>query len=213
MTWEEPIAHQTAIAGMVVDGRTGQALAGVDVLLTAMPAIFSDRLKLKALQYPHWDNLNERPDRTFTRADGGFRFLDLPDGEYTLRLSMPGARHRYGPTEKSFTVARNLHGKIDSAISAIPLPPTAVAGQIFGAGSSGGEPLPLFMAEVRVSGTGERAFTGGDGIYYLTGVEVGSRVLEITAHGYVSPAGMNTDVVIKVGEISLKDFTLDPTAT
>src|SRR5262245_11383861 len=107
MIWEEPIRHQVALCGIAVDGRTAQPLGGVEVRISAMPQSFADRLKLKALQYPRWDKLDERPDRTVTRSDGGFRFLDLPDGDYTLKLTLPGALHRYGPVEKTFTVARD----------------------------------------------------------------------------------------------------------
>jgi hypothetical protein len=210
MSWEEPIHHQVAICGVAVDGRTGQVLPGVQVRIIAMPASFSDRLKLKALQHARWEKLEERPDRTFTRADGSFRFLDLPDGEYRLAFSLRGAPHRYGPAQKSFTVARDRSGKITAAITSIALAPTGIAGQVLGASSDGGAPLPLVMAEVRVAGSGEQTWTGQDGQYYLTGVETGSRILQVTAHGYALPAGTQLTVDIKVGEIGIKDITLDP---
>lgn len=35
--------------------------------------------------------MTERPDRTTTGADGHFHFMDLPNGDYEIRVTAPGA--------------------------------------------------------------------------------------------------------------------------
>jgi hypothetical protein len=176
----ETIRHQVAIAGQVTDAQTGKVMNGVRVEITAAPAAFTDFLNFRKIQFGQsWETMAERPDRTNTMADGAFRLLDLPDGQYKLTASLPGAGSRYGAADAVVTVTRDAQGKITRAAAQIALPPTTIKGRITGQGAGA-----LQMAEVRVKGSGERAFSDAQGQYLLVGVEAGARTVLVSAQGF-----------------------------
>lgn len=85
-TWSswEILRHQAAICGRVVNER-GERVRGVKVNIVLMPEVFLTRVSVAAsAAEKKWDDLDERLDRTMTRVDGIFYFLDLPAGQYTL---------------------------------------------------------------------------------------------------------------------------------
>jgi len=102
------ISRQVAIAGLVRNAQTCQGIAGVRVEITGMPAKFQAKIDLLAQLYgADWERRKERPDRTQTRPDGYFYFLDLPDGDYTLSANWLQAGTRYGSAELQKTVSRD----------------------------------------------------------------------------------------------------------
>jgi len=176
----ETIRHQVVIAGLVADAQTGKGMDGVRVEITDAPAAFMDFLKFRKIQFGQsWETMAERPDRTNTMADGAFRLLDLPDGQYKLTASLPVAGSRYGAADAVVTVARDAQGKIIRAAAQIALPPTTIKGRITGQGAGA-----LQMAEVRIKGSGERDFSDAQGQYLLVGVEAGARTVLISAQGF-----------------------------
>lgn len=176
----EPTRHQVAIAGDVTDAEAGAAIGRARVEITAGPAAFTDRLALRATRHQdRWAAMDERLDRTRTAADGHFHFLDLPDGDYSLAASLPGSGTRYGTAQAQATVSRDAKGNITMATADMALPPTALKGQI--ADQASGD--PVLMAEVRMKGSGERAFSDGEGRYLLTGLEAGERTVVVFASG------------------------------
>jgi hypothetical protein len=141
-TWEE-VRHRVALAGQVTDAQTGKAVVGAQVRISAAPPAFVGR-----------------PDRSDTAADGSFHFLDLPAGQYTLTVSLPGAGSRYGTAQGQVTVTDNA-----LAAASFVLPPTTVKGTINGA-PQGKPPVPLASASVRVQGNrpgGRQSDAGGLG--------------------------------------------------
>lgn len=82
-----------SIGGVIADATTGRQLDGATVQLEPPPGgAFARWLAIYRLQYPQtWDELLERPDRTQSRADGSFRFLDLsPDATpYVVSAALP----------------------------------------------------------------------------------------------------------------------------
>lgn len=171
----EATRHQVAIAGQVTDRQTGRAIQGSQVTITAGPAAYTRWLDLHLLANP-----TERPHVTRTAADGHFHYLDLPDGQYTLVASLPGAGSRYGTASAQVTITRDAEGNIVRAAANLSLPPTTIKGQV--ADSVSGE--AVVMAQLRVKASGEPAFTNAQGHYLLAGVETGSRTLLVSAKGY-----------------------------
>ena len=176
----EAIRHQVAIAGQVTDAQTGKSLDGARLGITAAPAAFTDFLKLRQIQFGEsWETMAERPDRTNSNADGSFRLLDLPDGQYKLTASLPGAGSRYAAADATVTVSRDGQGKIVRGMAQIALPPTTIKGRITSQGAGA-----LHMAEVRVKGSGERTFSDAQGQYMLAAVEAGVRTVIVSAQGF-----------------------------
>jgi len=173
--WEES-RLRVAVAGRVADEATGRAVAGARVEVVEFPAAFRDALAFAARAHgAGWDALPRRPDRTVTAADGTFFLAGLPDGRYVLRASTPGEGSRRGVARATVRVA---DGRAEGS-AVFALPRTTLQGTVTDAAGE-----PVGMAEVRVRGSGERAFTGGDGRYVLAGVEAGERTLEVRARGH-----------------------------
>jgi Carboxypeptidase regulatory-like domain len=174
--------HKIAIAGRVLDAATNKPLSGADVLLLAVPDAVTQRLKIMASVYGRkWERMPDRPDRTRSRPDGLFYFLDLPDGDYTLQISLPSSGKRFGKLEMPAKVSRDAAGNVKFVLLRCALPPTLVKGKVTGPGQEAGVPL----ARIRVRGSGERAFTDAQGEYMVAGIEPGKkRTLQVSAQGY-----------------------------
>lgn len=151
----EPTRHQVAIAGRVTDAQTGKPIAQAEVQIAGRPGCIR------------------------TAADGHFHYLDLPAGNYTLDACLPGAGSRYGTGQVQVTVSHD-GDNITLASADITLAPTTLKGQVTDQGSGD----PVVMAEVRIKGSGERAFSDGQGHYLLTGLEAGQRTVQASAQGY-----------------------------
>lgn len=201
--------HQAALAGKVIDALTRLPVSGVTVSITAMPPTFSRWLSARALQHgASWERLSLRPDRVRTAEDGGFCFVDLPDGAYTLSFALAHAGHRYGPVQRALSVTRNAQGLVQGPLHEVPLPPTGARGQIKGLVQGTATVLPL--ARVRVKDSGEQAYADAEGRFFLTGVEPGTRTLVISASGFQPTTAQ---AVITEGSITaLTTLVLNPTS-
>jgi hypothetical protein len=197
------VRRRVAIAGCVVDAGTGKPLASAEVRVVAMPQTFQKWLQFAALPYgERWSKMLERPDRTWTRPDGLFYFMDVPDGKYGLQAAMPGSGSRFGKVEEPATVSRDAEGNIKMAFVKFALPPTLVKGRVAGAGQEAG----VALARVRVKGSGERGFTDSQGHYMVAGIEPGKRTLLVSAQGYRTESQIFT--LKEPGDSQTLDFTL-----
>ena len=196
--------RQVALAGRVVDGVNGKPLAGARVTIVTMPSLFKKKLEIDAIRYgKQWAAMNERADRTHTREDGLFYFLDLPDGKFGLSVSLSRPGMRYGPAEETASVARDAKGGIAKLVFMdLVLHPTVLKGRITGTGHKSG----IAMAEVRVKGSGEHTFSDAQGQYLLPGIEPGKRTVLVFAQGYRDISHAVT--IAKVGESQTLNFTL-----
>lgn len=177
----EQVRHQVAIVGRVTDAQTGGSIAGALVTITNAPS----------------------PQKTLTAADGHFHFLDLPDGQYTLTTTLPGAGSCYGTAQVTVVVARDAQGNIKMASADMALPSTTVKGQITGQSNA-----PVVMAQVRVKGSGEQTFSDAHGRYLLNALETGSRTVLVTAQGYQSAS--QTVQITQPGSVQTLNFALVP---
>jgi hypothetical protein len=208
----QPTHHQVAIAGIVSDAQTGEMIHRALVEMIQMPESFQQGLTLKAMQHGvQWANLPERPDRTYTTKDGTFYFIDLPDGDYTLQVSLPGAGTRYRTVQAAVKVARN-QDLIQRATAAIALLPTSIRGII-----TNSDKEPIVMANVRVEGSSASTFSDSEGKYLLTGLEVWQRspnrpadqppkpLVTVSAPGYQP---ISQGVWLSQGDVKTLDFKL-----
>ena len=199
----EGIRHLVAIAGRVTDAATGQPLAGAQVAITAAPQAFTDRLTLAALAAGGgWAALVERPDRTLTRADGSFYFVEaLPDGAYQLSARLPAAGARLGPGAFRHRGARRAGRAEAGARGAALTERRQVSGTV-----QGPDQKPVLLAEVRMVGSGERALSDAAGAYRLLAVEPGARTVEATASG-CRPLSQTVELA-QPGSVSTLAFVL-----
>lgn len=203
----EQVRHQVAIGGRVMDAATRKAISGARVSITEMPPALKGVLERKSIQYgSRWAAMLERPDRTATAPDGLFYFLDLPAGKYTLTALLPGSGKRYGSGHGAATVSMDANRNVKMAFVEIVLQPTTVQGKVTGASHKAG----VVMAEVRVKGSGERAFSDAQGQYLLGAVEPGKRTIMVFAQGY--RAVSKSVILAAPGALETLNFALVPEA-
>ena len=175
--------HRVAVGGRVTNSETGLPIYGAEVAITESPEAFKQKLQSASrLHDKRRAAMADRPDRTRTRDDGLFYFLDLPDGNYSFAASLPGSGKRFGLAQQKATVSRDDKGNTKIAFVNFSLQPTAVKGKITGPRHKSG----VVLAEVRVKSSGERTFTDERGQYTVAGIEPGKRVLLVSAQGYRS---------------------------
>lgn len=166
------VQRRVALAGWVTDGETGKSIEGASVAITAMPAAFE-----RVLRYA---SKTEPLDRTQTREDGSFFFVDLPDGEYTCNISAPRTGRRYAASQVTATVSRDHQGNLKMTTVKAALQPTTIKGKVTGSNHKTG----VVLAQVRVKGSGEQTYTDAQGKFVLVGIEPGTRTVQIFAQGY-----------------------------
>ena len=114
------IRRQVAIGGRIVD-KAEKPIAAAKISITAFPKEFEQKLTVAAtaarICRPETD---VRPDRMLSRPDGIYFFLDLPDGEYTLKASSPGTG---GEETKKARVSRDKDGNVKKARADFKLHP------------------------------------------------------------------------------------------
>jgi carboxypeptidase family protein len=195
------VRGQPAIVGTVRDAVTGRPLGGARVEITGA-ARFEQWLQTKAL--PHgaqWSELEERPDRVRTAADGRFLFVDLPAGRYRLVATLPDAGTRYGAAHENARVPGEVTPDVPSV--ELALPPTTLAGTVKGPRS-----IPVALARVTVEGSGESTLTDDAGAFALIGLETGSRSLRAEGRGF-APSSRRVKVATP-GAKKTADLKLGP---
>jgi len=110
--------HQVAIGGRVVD-ESDKPVAGTEVTITVMPEEFQRKIASAAgVAERGWELSDQRLDRSFTKADGIYFFLDLPSGKYTVK----GVDKRSGTqAEQTVSVSWDKDGKVQMAVADLKL--------------------------------------------------------------------------------------------
>ena len=217
------ISHpQVAIAGRVLDGKTDKPISGAIVEIKEMPKKFETILSLKKLQYgAQWEKMSDRVDRKITASDGAFYFVDLPEGDYRLKASLPSGGTRYREKEQPVHVSSAIENVIPTtpkdivkeiiptSITKIVLEPTGIEGTI----SDVNPPKKAIVgAKVQIEGSRENTFSNQDGKYSLLALDAspsGQRTVNliVSATGYQE---VSQSLEIKQGEvISDQNFSLE----
>src|SRR5258708_33867046 len=126
--------------GKVVGAVSQKPVADAEVMLTKMRAGLEKTLERLA-QYAgsEWDTRTQRPDRTRSRADGLYYFLDLPDGDYEICALLPNCGRRYGEVRQKKKVPRgDLNKSGQKALKGmwlgLAIPPTLKRGGLHDSG-------------------------------------------------------------------------------
>lgn len=216
------LCAEVSIAGCVIDKETRLPIQGARVTVESQDKAFREWRRLKRLAHgDRWNDLLERPDQTWSRADGHFHFLDLPEGTYTLTASLPRAGARYGIAEignvKVPPVSADTAGASDiypqDAYQKLELPSTAIKGTVTfqeAQGSGKTKCVPVFMAEVKIQGARERILTDIDGKYLLAGLEWhkdGKYTVTVAARGYQHE---QEELTVRKYDAEERNFILKP---
>ena len=150
----------------------------------------------------------QRIDQTRSQGDGVFTFVDLPPGDYLLRVSVPEMGSRYGTVETDPAHPVQVQpapdvGPVTVAEINILLPPTRIHGTITQAGN--GNPLPA--ARLHLLGDTTVVKTDADGRYELTRQLAGTPALKVTAPRFQPDTRR---LALAAGDDCVADFALQP---
>jgi hypothetical protein len=193
--------HRVALAGVVTDAVTSQSVADAVVSIANAPKAFESWLGVYATRFgAAWSGMTERPDRTRSRRDGLFYFLDLPDGDYELTVAAPSFGSRYGVAGSTVKVVGKELPRYEIQWTNVSLPPTTIQGCV------SSKKINIGFAQVQIQGSGESVFSDDMGRYVLAGIEPGKRTLMVSAQGYKPFA--EQIVIAKPGDRNTKDVQL-----
>ena len=180
--------HSVAIGGQVTDAISGKPVAGAEIWITKSPEAYQRRLEVRGREFGEaWNDMRTRPDRTVSRPDGLFYFLDLPEGEYEVTISAPyvprahssaNFGRRYGPETKTVKVARDGKKNYVPDWAIVSLSPTGIQGSLKSGKANVG------YAQVQMQPGGKSTWTDSAGQFEFTGIEPGQYTLLINARGY-----------------------------
>lgn len=199
------IRHAVSIVGTVTDALSHAPIVGALIEITAGPPAFEARRAALDAD-PALQQAAERPDRRLSRADGSYFFLDLPAGDYTLKVSAPRLGTRYGTASLApvhMAEARDEGQRLAPVHVDAALPPTRIRGQVTRSDSG----QPVAGAKVRLRGDNRVALTDGDGRYLLSDLVAGAPTVEVSAKHF---AGAALPVDLKAGQEQVMDIGLKP---
>jgi hypothetical protein len=177
---------------------------GAIVKLVKMPETLKQKLAMQALRYgSEWEMLPQRLDRTLSRGDGSFYFLDLPAGNYQLTAHLPNSGTRYGVVKSSVIKVTETQIKAHNAIASMTLnlPATGIIGKV-----TTSDNYPVMMAKIQVPSSHEFTFSDDRGNYQLRGLEVARNcIVNVSANGYVLAS---KTVRLMRGQVQTVDFQL-----
>lgn len=201
----ESSRHQVALAGTITDSVTGKPMRQALVEILLGPAAHQAKVDILARD-PAWLLRNERFDRTHTRGDGLFFFIDLAPGDYTLRVSAPQLGTRYGVIEAGpFTVqtGRDANGRVRVAQADVTLAPTLIQGQVI----RGDNSQAVAGAQVRLRGDTHIVVTAADGQYRLLDIVASKLTVEVSAANFQTA---QRTVNLAAGQARTVNITLQP---
>lgn len=188
----EEVHHRVAIAGKVTDAILTKQNVRDNFVPDAVVQIENRIVRGKPLQ-------------TVTHTDGSFVFIDLPVGQYFLKVSVPGAGSRYGTVTVEVTVSAQASDRpvpLDTKAN-VQLLPTHLTGLVKRSDNN----QAIANASVQIIGSKTQTLTNRDGHYLLTGIQAGNPTVQVSADGF---ATAKQKVSLTVGQATNQDFSLSP---
>jgi hypothetical protein len=189
----EEIRHTVVIAGTVTNAINGQRLS--DAVVELLGSNLHIQTGVDGSFYLIGDQLTEPvklPTWLSKIQDGFFYFMDLPPGEYTLKVSAPNLGSRYEPSKEQKVTVPNLQLNVQ-------LSPTQLVGQV--KGSDNVNTIPNALVQLRGSET--QTFTDKEGKYLLSGIQAGTPTVQVSEQGVVK---YTQKVKLIAGEIITANF-------
>lgn len=122
--------------------------------------------------------------------------MDLPNGEYTLKVSAPKLESWYESVKEQKVTAPNLQGNVQ-------LSPTQLVGQV--KRSDNNEPIP--KALVKLGGSEYQTWTNDKGEYILLGIVAGKPTVQVS---YPKFEQSSQTVELIAGKELTQDLSLKP---
>lgn len=225
------VRHAVAIAGIVRDAVSQARIGRALIEIKHGPPKF--QAKVNALDAdPVWRSRAERIDRTWSQADGLFYLMDLPAGQYQLRVSVVdlpstdprlrgslvttppddyrdrldawqlGTRYKVVEIGPLQTHRHKKHKPVVIARADVALSPTRIHGFVTANGS--GEPVA--GARVCLRGDTTVVITKEDGSYELMPLVAGKPTVEVSAANYKNASQA---VTLKSGQDCVVNFHIE----
>lgn len=189
------IRHKVAIAGTTSDEVTKQPIAD------AVVELFGQNLHIQTSENGSFYLINKQtglvklPTSLSKIQNGFFYFMDLPPGEYTLKVSAPKLESRYEKKEQKVTVP-NLQANVQ-------LSPTRLVGHVKRSDNN----EPIAKALVKLGGSEYQTLTNDKGEYILLGIVASKPTVQVS-HPKFEQSSKQVELIAGIEHI--QDFSLKP---
>jgi Carboxypeptidase regulatory-like domain len=193
---EIPIRHKVAIAGTVNDEITKQPIvdAVIELVSQNLHIHICEEGSFYVIDRPK--GLIKLPTSLAKIRNGFFYFMDLPDGEYTLKVSAPNLESRYEPVKEQRVIAPNWQFLVQ-------LSPTRLIGQVKRSDNN----EPIANAVVKLGGSEYQTFTDEKGEYILLGIVASQPKVQVSHQRFEQSF---RTVELTAGKEHIQDFSLKP---
>ncbi|MDJ0693216.1 carboxypeptidase regulatory-like domain-containing protein [Mastigocoleus sp. MO_188.B34] len=191
-------SHKVAIAGTIKDEFTEQPIA--DTIVN----IVGQNFNIWATENGSFYLIGEPkspiklPTSLAKIENGFFNFMDLPDGEYKLKVSAPNFKLRYEQDKEIDVTAPNLQISVE-------LSPTQLTGNVRRSDNQ----EPISQALVKLGGSEYQTFTDIEGKYTLSDIVASSPTIQVS-HKSFELSTRKLEQQLNPGEKRTEDFSLKP---
>lgn len=193
---EIEIRHKVAIAGTASDKVTKQPITDVIVELFGQDLHIQMSEKGSLYLINQQTGLVRLPTSLSKIQNGFFYFMDLPNGEYTLKVSAPKLEKRYEKFKEQKITIPNLQANVQ-------LSPTQLVGQVKRSDNN----EPIAKALVKLGGSEYQTLTNDKGEYILLGVVASKPTVQVS-HPKFERSSKQVELIAGIERI--QDFSLKP---
>lgn len=192
---EIEIRHKVAIAGTTSDEISKQPIADAVVELLGQNLHIQMSENGSFYLIDQQTGLVKLPTLLSKIQNGLFYFMDLPNGEYTLKVSAPKLEKRYERVQEKVTVP-NLQANVQ-------LSPTRLVGQVKRSDNN----EPIAKALVKLGGSEYQTLTNDKGEYILLGIVASKPTVQVSHPKFEQSS---QEVKLIAGIEHIENFSLKP---